>query len=150
MLEAGPGQNLHVKTPDGAARELRISGTVHDPGLAPARQERMGYAYATRDTLAALGEPAILTELRVAVRDRPLDRPAVVATARTLAAWLAAHRHPVREIDVPMPGMHPHQLQMVTLLVLMLVFAALSLLLSAILVASTLSAMLVRQLRETA
>lgn len=148
MLEAGPGGAVLVKTPHGEPTQVPIAGLVHDPGLAPAWQERSGYAYVTRATLAALGEAPLLTELRVELRGRPLDPREVEARAAELAAWLGAHGHPVHELRVPPPGQHPHQRQMTTILLMMLVFAAMALLLSAILVASALAAMLARQVRE--
>ena len=148
MLEAGPGDTLRVKTPHGVVQDVKITGTVHDPGLAPAWQERMGYAYVTRATIAKLGESLALHELRITPRARTVERDAVVATAKALAAWLVREGHPVNEIRVPPPGEHPHELQMVTVLLMLATFAAMTLVLSAILVATNLSAMLARQVRE--
>jgi putative ABC transport system permease protein len=148
MLGAGLGDSLQVKTPHGSVTSLPISGIVHDPGLAPAWQERMGYAYLSLATLARLGEPAALHELRIEVRQRPFDRGAIVATASALAGELRARGLAVEEVRVPPPGMHPHQLQMLTILVLLMVFTALGLVLSGTLVATALSAQLARQLRE--
>ncbi len=148
MLEAGPGQQLVIRTPSGLTERVPITGTVHDPGLAPAWQERMGYAYLTRATLARLGESDVLHELRIAVRDHSTDRAAIVATATALARDLGERGHPVEEIHVPAPARHPHQLQMVTILTMLLVFAVMALVLSAILVATSLAAMLARQVRE--
>ena len=148
MLEAGPGGSVRVKAPAGGAREVPISGLVHDPGLAPAWQERQGYGYVTRETLALLGELPELRELRVAFRDGAGDAAAIERAAAELAAWLASRGVPVHELRVPPPGRHPHQLQMVTVLVLLLAFAGMALLLSGLVVASTLAAMLARQVRE--
>jgi putative ABC transport system permease protein len=147
MLEASSGASVMVKTPHGA-RSLPITGLVHDPGLAPAWQERMGYAYITRATLSLLGEEPLLHELRISVRERPMDRRAVVATATDLAKWLGERGHPVHEIHVPPPGKHPHQGQMTTILFMMAAFSLMALALSAILVAASLAAMLARQVRE--
>lgn len=148
MLEASVGDSVWVKAPHGVAKEVKISGTVHDPGLAPAWQERMGYAYVTRATIAELGEPAELHELRIALRKPAADGPAIHAAARNLARWLAQEGHEVREIRVPPPGKHPHQLQMVTVLLMLAMFAGMTLVLSAVLVATNLAAMLARQVRE--
>lgn len=148
MLNAGPGQRVVVKMPHGPSHEVPITGLVHDPGLAPAWQEREGYAYVSRTTLGMLGEPPILGELRVTVSEHPLDPRAIEATAANLAKWLGERGHPVHEIRVPPPGQHPHQRQMTTILFLMMSFAVMALLLSAILVATSLAAMLARQVRE--
>jgi len=55
MLEAEMGRRVLVKNPRGAPRELLITGIVHDPGLAPAWQERSGYGCITRATAGAAG-----------------------------------------------------------------------------------------------
>jgi putative ABC transport system permease protein len=150
MLEAGPGQSVRVKTPHGQAREVAIRGVVHDPSLAPAWQERAGYGYITRETLAWLGEAPVLDELRVefAATGEPLDAPATDAAARELAAWLQQRGQHVHHIEVPPPRRHPHQTQMTAILFMMLAFSGLALVLSAILVATTLAGLLARQVRE--
>ena len=58
VMGAGEGDTLTVTTPHGQPQAIAISGVVHDTALAPAWQEHRGYGYITRDTLAALGEPA--------------------------------------------------------------------------------------------
>lgn len=148
MLAADMGDHVRLKTPHGQVQDLLVSGVVHDPGLAPAWQERSGYGYITRDTLAALGEPDRLTELRIELRGASVDTQVLEAQAVPLARWLGEQGHPVHEIHIPPPAQHPHQRQMTTVLVMMLGFSVLALILSAILVASSLSAMLARQVRE--
>jgi putative ABC transport system permease protein len=148
MLDAGLGDTLRVKAPHGRALDLTISGTVHDPGLAPAWQERMGYGYVTRATSLLLGESPVLHELRIAVPGPGLDREAIVQTATALSQWLGERGFAVHAIRVPAPGKHPHQIQMVTILFMLLVFAGMALVLSAVLVAAALAAMLARQVRE--
>jgi putative ABC transport system permease protein len=148
MLLATEGDGVLVKPPHGASRSVPISGLVHDPGLAPAWQERTGYGYITRATLAELGEAPVLTELRVTMSERPFDVEAIEATAQTLARWLIERGLPVEQVRVPPPGRHPHQTQMTSVLFLLLAFSAMALLLSGILVATSTSAILARQVRE--
>src|SRR5262249_12949964 len=125
-----------------------VAGIVQVLGQAQAWQEHAGYGYIARATLGRLGEPAVLDELRIRVRERPRDAGAIEATARELAAWLGTRGHPVHEIRVPPPGMHPHQFQITLVLLVQLAFGAMLLVLGAILVASSLDAMLARQVRE--
>ncbi|HKQ68519.1 MAG TPA: ABC transporter permease [Polyangiaceae bacterium] len=148
MLAAAEGDAVLVKTPSGSPVSVRISGLVHDPGLAPAWQEREGYGYVTRATLARLGEAPVLHELRIEARDRPRDIASAERAALEIAGWLGARGHRVHEIRVPPPAEHPHQRQMTTVLILMLAFSGLALVLSATLVATSLAAMLARQVRE--
>lgn len=148
MLGVGEGAQVLVKPPSSGARDVRVTGLVHDPGLAPAWQEREGYGYITRSTLAWLGEPAALHELRVAVRDRPGELTSVERSAIRLASWLGDGGHAVRQVRVPPPGRHPHQSQMTGVLFLLLTFSGMALVLSGILVATSISALLSRQVRE--
>jgi putative ABC transport system permease protein len=148
MVGAGEAQTVTVKTPHGAAQPVEISGIVVDPGLAPAWQEAKGYAYISRATLAALGEPPALHELRVRFQPLPATRAEVETAAASLAAWLIATGHPVHQLRVPGLRAHPHQAQMTTAQLALLVFSGLLLVLSAILVATLLAAMLARQVRE--
>jgi putative ABC transport system permease protein len=148
MLKADLGARVRVKTAHGRVREVPVSGLVHDPGLAPAWQERTGYGYITRDTLAALGEPPVLHELRITLRDPAVSAQVIESTASELAHRLAERALEVHEIRVPPPRQHPHQRQMTTILFMMVAFSLMALVLSGVLVATSLNSMLARQVRE--
>ncbi len=148
MAQAKLGGSLTVKTPNGPLTTVTVSGIVHDPGLAPAWQEREVYAYATRETLAKLGESGTLHELRVTFRETPPDVLGAERLAEALATRLKSQGYAVHQLRVPPPRQHPHQRQMMTILVLLVTFAGLALVLSSVLVATTISAMLARQVRE--
>ena len=149
MAEASEGDLLDVKTPHGRTTRVTITGVVHDPGLAPAWQERAVYGYASMATLAMLeGKAAAAHELRVRFRQEPVDAAHADRMGQELAAWLRGQELDVHELRVPPPRQHPHQRQMVTVLLLLVSFGVLSLLLSSVVVATSLSALLVRQVRE--
>lgn len=144
------GQKVTVKAPHGRSLDMRVSGIVHDPGLAPAWQERVGYAYLTRSSLALLGEAPVLDLLRIQVADSQFDPQHIETVARGLAKTIAGRGRQVREIQLPAPGKHPHQHHMNTLLAVLMAFSVLALVLSALIVAASFSAMLSRQVREVA
>jgi putative ABC transport system permease protein len=148
LLETAQGRRILVKAPHGEPHELGISGVVHDPGLAPSYMERTGYVYVTRRTASELAESPALRELRIELRGRPVDPAVVRARASEVAQRISSGGHPVHQIRIPPPAEHPHQKQMATVLLMMLAFASMALLLSAILVANSLTAMLARQVRE--
>ncbi len=148
FLKAGEGNSLTVKKARGLPRALPISGIVHDTTLAPAWQEQTGYGYITRATLAGLGAPAVLDELRIQLDGNPLDTALIDAKAVELANALRAQGVDIHSIKVPPPGEHPHQGLMLASLRGFLTFSSLALLLSAILVAAVLNAILARQVRE--
>jgi len=90
FLKAGEGGSVTVRTPHGSPRTVPISGIVHDTTLAPAWQEQTGYGYITRDTLASLGEPPVLDELRVQLDGNPMSTSVIDAKAVELAKALKA------------------------------------------------------------
>jgi putative ABC transport system permease protein len=102
----------------------------------------------TRRTLAQLGESPTLRELRIELRGRPIDPEVARVQASEVARWVSSRGYPVHQIRIPPLAQHPHQKQMATLLLMMLSFAGMALLLSAVLMANSLTAMLARQVRE--
>ncbi len=148
VLRSAAGGSVLVKTPHGSPTRMTIAGVVHDATLAPAWQEKAGYGYVTRETFAALGEPPILDELRVQLTGNPASLSQVEATVQALAGKLQGQGHVIHEIRVPPPRTHPHQNQMQGVLFLFIVFAVMALVLSAILVATIVAAMLTKQVRE--
>lgn len=148
MLQTRTGAAVIVKTPHGARQEVPVVGLVHDPGLAPAWQERMGYGYITPATLAWLGEGDRLDELKITVDAPSFDAATIERATRDLAAWLQTQGRTVEEIQIPPPGRHPHQTQMMALLLLLLIFSLMALGLSAILVATMINGLLAQQIRQ--
>jgi len=148
VLAVDTGASLTLEMPRGRVQAVPVSGLVHDPGLAPAWQERTGYVYLDRSTLRQLGQDGALHELRVRFRDTAEITPAIQAAAESLARELQRDGHEVLELRVPPPRQHPHQRQMTTVLFLLLAFSAMALVLAAVLVANTLAALLARQVRE--
>ena len=148
VMGVAPGAALIVQAPHGAPQTIAFAGTVHDAGQAPSWQERRGCAYAALDTLRLLGEPAVLHELLVRFRPEPATMQDVERAAAALATWLRGRGHIVHEVRVPTLRQHPHQGIMNASQRALLVFSLLLLLLSAIVVATVISALLARQTRE--
>lgn len=148
LLKKGQGDSLSVMMPGGPAVMVPIAGVVHDTTLAPAWQEQTGYGYLTRDTLVSLGMPPVFDELRILLEGDPQSTAAVDAKAVELANALRAKGVEVHGIKVPPTGKHPHEAQMRISLRNFVILSALGLVLSAILVAAVLAAILARQVRE--
>lgn len=148
MLGVQIGDSLAIQTPNGTKREIKISGTVHDPALAPAWQEQTIYGYITPATLATLGESETLNILKVVVSGERYDLANIESTVGELAVWLKAQGYEVHEIRIPPPGRHPHQSQMTSVITLFLVFSFMALVLSAILTATMINGLLAQQIRQ--
>jgi putative ABC transport system permease protein len=148
VLQAKEGDDLIIKTPHGHQQKIKLSGTVHDPGLAPAWQEQAGYGYITLSTLHALGETQGFDQLRILVSDQPLSREHITEKAQAVAARLTQSGYHVHEIQVPSPGRHPHQSQMNAVMSIFIVFSFLILILGSILVATSMATLMVKQVRQ--
>jgi putative ABC transport system permease protein len=144
------GSPITLQVAGGAARQVRIAGTVHDAGVAPASQEQTIYAYATPATVAGLGEDAGLDLLKIIVAQRPGDSHAIEATARQLAERLRQRGRQVHEIRIPPPLRHPHQGQLNAVLGMLRMFSLLALVLGAVLTATVVGGLLAQQTRQIA
>lgn len=148
MLDMKIGEAITIQTPNGTRQQVVISGTVHDPALAPAWQEQTVYGYISPAMLATLGESETLHILKVVVSDEPYNITAIESTVSELAVWLKSQGYVVDEIRIPPPGRHPHQSQMNSVLTLLLVFSLMALILSAILTATMINGLLAQQIRQ--
>jgi putative ABC transport system permease protein len=148
MMQANEGDEIVVKSPHGQPMALTISGIVHDPGLAPAWQEQGGYAYVTLATLNQLGEAQGFDLLRIQVSENANSIDHITGKAEELADWLKAKGYEIHEIQVPPPGSHPHQSQMNAVLSIFTVFSFMILLLGSVLVATSMAALMVKQVRQ--
>lgn len=135
------GANVTVRL-DGDDRTLRVSGSVKDVGQAQARMENIVYGYVTLATLATLGEEPYLDQLKITTRGDEND------LADEVRALVEREGHPVRRVEVPEPGKHPHADLMATLLLSISSFGVFILLLSGILVVNLLTSIMAAQVRQ--
>jgi putative ABC transport system permease protein len=148
VMQAGQGDSIIVKTPKGEPATIKLSGTVHDPGLAPAWQEQSGYGYISLATLQQLGETRQFDQLRILVSEQPDSKPFITQKVTEVAGWLKTHGYTVHEIQIPPPNKHPHQSQMNTVVSIFIVFSYLIMILAAILVATNMANLMIAQTRQ--
>jgi putative ABC transport system permease protein len=148
VLGARIGDAVAVKTLDGKERTLRVAGSVHDVGQAQAHMENIVYGYVAVETLPLLGEKPILDRLKLLVAENRFDEKHVRAVAADVKTLLESQGHPVRRVDVPAPGKHPHAAIMGLLLLAMAGFGIFVLLLSGFLVVNLLTAMMASEVRQ--
>jgi putative ABC transport system permease protein len=141
------GGAITLQTQGGKPHSLNVTGVVHDPSLAPAWQQQTVYGYLTPATVRLLGESSDLHSLKLIVSGTSGDAAGVEHIVADVAGWLKRMGHAVREIRIPPPH-HPHQEQMSSVTRMLLVFSALSLLLSAILTATLTANLLAPQVRQ--
>jgi len=141
-------QTVYIKIPDGSISSLNLVGTVHAPGLAPAWMEGFAYGYISPETLKYLGGKSGNTELKILVSQDQMNPEHIRENAYMLKSYLEKEGIETTHIEIPKPGKHPHYDQMATLLYLMEAFGFLALILSGVLVANMISAILEQQTRQ--
>lgn len=138
VARAKVGDVIAVRV-NGRDERLRIAGTVHAAGLAPGWMDHIVSGFVRWREIDA-------SALRITVD--PADEPSIRRVAESVAASLRARGVTVRRIEVPPPGRHPHADQMETFLFLLGAFGLLTLVLSAVLVANMIHALLANQIRH--
>lgn len=148
LIQQDVGDVAVIKTAGGIPQSLTITGIAHDPGQAPSWMEGFAYGYITAEGLSLLGEAPVFNELRVVMAENAMNQKANRLTAKNLRAELEAEGYTVSRIKVPVPGEHPHNDQMMTLLFILQTFGVLALLLSGMLVTTMISALIEQQMRQ--
>ena len=148
VVKARSGGTVVVRTAAGRESRLRIAGGAHDPGQAQARMENMVYGYITADTAAQLGEEPGFDRLYLLVAGDRFDRTRVTRVASEVQSWLETSGHPVRGIDIPPPGEHPHAAIMGVLLLAMAAFGLMVVALSGVIVLNLLLGIMAAERRQ--
>ncbi len=148
VARAEIGDTVTVRTSRGRDVELRLAGSVKDVGQAQARMENIVYGYITLDTLVLLGEEPYLDRIKILVAEKRFDESHVRSVAADVRNLLESRGHPVRRLDIPEPGKHPHSEIMGLLLLTMAGFGFFVLLLSGIIVVNLLTALMASEIRQ--
>jgi putative ABC transport system permease protein len=148
VLGGGAGSETEVSLGRGDENKLLVSGIVHAPGLAPAWMERLVYGWVSAETARSIGAETKNEYLRVTVSEKAMDKAHIVEVTLRLKAALESRGATVSHVEIPVPGAHPHQSQMMSLLYLLESFGILALILSGVLVAGAVSSLMARQLRQ--
>ncbi len=150
VADAEIGDSLLIQIPGQPQASLRIAGTLHDVNLAPAWQEEMIYGYVTAETLTELGITPRLNEIRIVVTGDTSNEQYIREVTQQTTDWMEAQGHPVYRVQIPTPNEHPLQSQMDSALLLLAALGAMAILLSAVLIGNTISALLAQQVRQIA
>lgn len=140
--------DVTMRVPGSGRHRLRISGRAHDPGLPPSRMDHVIYGYIGMDTYRMLRPGGSFNELRIVAAINVPDRAGARAVAGKVRAWLLNHGIETVRMDVPIPGRHPHQGQLDSLLLLQGAFGVLAFVLCSILIVNIMAFLLARQVRQ--
>jgi putative ABC transport system permease protein len=148
VARAGIGEIVTVSTAERGERRLRVAGSVHAPGLAPAWMDHVVSGFVTWRSVMRGDAMAESAAIRIVVTGDRLDEARIREIADGVKAVLVKDGRPEVRIDVPPPGRHPHADQMDTFLFLLGSFGLLTCALSAVLVASMIHALTIEQVRQ--
>lgn len=148
VLGLQSGESIQVKNTEGQIFNLEFTGLVHDPSLSPAWQDLTGYSYISTETYRILTGSEDLHDLKIVFRGEKLTQRQIKDYSRTIADMLETEGVNVKEVMVPPPYEHPHQRQMQSILSMLIIFGYLAIVLSAILTANLVSALLAREVRQ--
>ncbi len=142
------GQTATLRIPGSDSMDLYVSGSVHAPGLAPAWMEGFAYGFITQETYELLGGRTTLIETKIRLDDYDLSQEEVKSIIYDYKDILESQGITVEKIKVPVPGRHPHYTQLMLLLYLMEIFGIIAVVLSSVLIANMISAILEQQRRQ--
>lgn len=150
LIKTPIGESLSLRLKEGARQTLRISARVHDPGLAPAHMDHLVYGYVRASAYERLAGANAddLPRLLISVSSQPFDRDHLRAVALRTKAELEAQGARVARLEVPVPGRHPHQGQLESLLFLQAALGLLSFVLCTILILNITAFLLARQVKQ--
>lgn len=146
VAKAAMGDKLIVSGQNGL-HPLKISGLAHDPALAPADTEHIIYGYMSSKSFQFLNEPQTSRYIKITLNTLDLNREAIESVTSKIAQDISDSVQ-VTEIHIPPPDQHPHQIQMLTGLKMLLLFSSLTLVLGALLIATTVWGILAQQVRQ--
>ncbi len=148
LTGARVGDVITIRMPNETQRELKITGTVHDPTQpSPVFANRV-YGYISFSTLEWLGAPRSYNELQFIVKHDRLDRNHILAVTQDVRYKIEKSGRRVYFTQVPDPGRHPFQRFVDPMVMLLTALGLLTLVLSAFLVVNTISALLAQQVRQ--
>ncbi|MBI3448822.1 MAG: ABC transporter permease [Acidobacteria bacterium] len=147
VARAAVGDTVVMRTSQGPETQVRVSGTVHAAGLAPSWMDHVVSGFVSWDSVVRAGGREG-SGLRIAVSELPGDLAHIRDVADRVKESLEAAGGHVSRMEFPPPGKHPHADQMAAFLFLLGGFGALTLVLSAGLVATMIHALLAKQIRQ--
>ncbi len=148
LIGVSVGDDILIKMPGRKARSLHVAGTAHDLYALIYTFDGLPWAFVTQDTLEWLGAGPGFTEMHVVVEpELAHDREAVAIIARKVSDKIERAKSPVFLTSLPEPGKHPLDSIIQSLLLVLGAIGVLSLVLGALLVTSTISALLAEETR---
>jgi putative ABC transport system permease protein len=150
LVEAEVADSVLVRTTrdQGIQREIQISGLVHDLHRYPARLGREPYGYVTLDTLQWLGFSRGFDEIHIKTDGDPHDIDHIFTVAHLAESKVERSGILLDRFFIPDPGEVPTFEIWQTILLVLSIVGALSLLASSLLVINIVNSLVTQQTRQ--
>jgi putative ABC transport system permease protein len=148
LTRAHQGDTIVVEAFTGKQRQVRLAGLCYDFSQVPATSAGMAYGFVTLDTLEWLGLPRGFNELYVLVAGDPSDWEHVKRVAATVGDRVERAGYTVVRTEVPEPGKLPLDRYFRAFTLILAALGSLTLFLAAFLEINTVSALMVRHVRQ--
>lgn len=147
VAQTAIGKNIQLIGQNGIAHSLRVSGSVHDPALAPANTEHIVYGYMSKTHFLHLQEPVDAHFIKFTVKPEKQNTLEIEHIAEEILNNISSIID-VTELRIPPLGLHPHQTQMASGLQMLLLFSLLAVVLGTVLIATTIWGLLAQQVQQ--
>lgn len=148
VLGFKPGDLIRVEFDNGPARELKLAGYMHAAAGFPYNLAQSVTAYVTPDTLVWLGGSRVYSELDISVTERTTDAEHVSAVAQAVADRLERSGATINYVNVYQPGHHFAYSIAQGMFAVLGVLSWLTVILSAVLIINTITALMAQQTRQ--
>lgn len=148
LLNAKLGDTITVTAPNGRERSLKISGLTHDLTIPSGTFTNQVNGYITFDTLDLLNYPRLYNELLVTVDGSPPERAYVNQIANQVANKIQKGGRAVYATVLSNPGRLWFESYITPLASILGILGVVILLMSALLVINTISAVVSQQIRQ--
>jgi putative ABC transport system permease protein len=148
LTDVTQGSDYSVVIPGTGVFKTRVSGFVHDPGLAPSWMEGVLYGYVNDSFAAPGGVQGPAHTILLTVKDNKYDIDYIKKVAEAVIEVIKKEGRIVYRSEVLKPGRHVHQGQMDSLMFILFMFGILTLILSCSLIVNMISAIMAREIRQ--
>jgi putative ABC transport system permease protein len=143
-----PGDMILLELENGKRREIKLTGYMHDVTGFPFNLTNRASAYVTPETLEWLGGSSTYNLLAVSVAENPTDQKHVTEVAQAIANRLERAGAVVNYVSVYQPGHHFAYNITQGIFFVLGVLGYLTVLLSAVLIINTVTALMTQQTRQ--
>jgi putative ABC transport system permease protein len=148
LMNVNTAGSIRIKTFRGTQHRLRVAGLVHDMAELASDISLTLNAYVTPETMTEIEGETSFNQLYVRADAAGANRREIETATTRLTEELHQRGFPVRHVMIPEPDKHIMQDNMRTVLIILGVFAPLTLILSAFLVINVISAVIAQQIPQ--